>query len=157
MPRRRPGAVRADQPSRDRIGQSSSLIRGAGRGPWAKIDRVQARRVIWGILVTYPLHRYRSFLRQPGRWLYVQWTDSNVDPQDARDELERVMTVLPPRTRAELRRIVAPLDAEFRRRTLPDPHAASNEWRAAAWWRQRMYETPQDRPPTESEWRAAEQ
>ena len=52
----------------------------------AKIDRVQARRVIWRILVTYPLHRYRSFLRQPGRWLYVQWTDSNVDPQDARDE-----------------------------------------------------------------------
>ncbi|MFI6099106.1 hypothetical protein ACIA8G_26430 [Lentzea sp. NPDC051213] len=40
----------------------------------------------------------------------------------ARDLLEHVLERLPVRARAELWRLVLPLDVEFRWRTLPDPH-----------------------------------
>ncbi|MFI0465432.1 hypothetical protein ACH347_15265 [Saccharopolyspora sp. 5N102] len=59
----------------------------------------------------------------------------------ARDELQPVMPRLSPRARAELRRTLAPLDEEFRRRTIRHPRApALSEWHAEAWWRQRMEE-----------------
>ncbi|EFL10221.1 MULTISPECIES: hypothetical protein [Actinomycetes] len=96
----------------------------------------------WTERVSPALDRYRRFLRQPGRWLYVPWPDCPCgDPVEARDELEAALRALPPRARADLRRVLAPLDAEFRRRTLPDPAASSlSRWHAEAWWRQRLHE-----------------
>ncbi|MDA3630875.1 hypothetical protein OU415_36000 [Saccharopolyspora sp. WRP15-2] len=95
-----------------------------------------ARRMYWEARVGWALKRYRRFLRRPGRWLYLPRADlySPHDPADARDELELLLSELPPRTRAELRRILVPLDEEFRRRTFRDPVLE----RPAAWWRQRL-------------------
>ncbi|WP_243659154.1 hypothetical protein [Tamaricihabitans halophyticus] len=63
------------------------------------------------------------------------------DPVDARDELEAVLRVLPSGPRAELRRVVAALDEEFERRTLPDPKASLiSSYHSAAWWRRRLRE-----------------
>ncbi|MFC5117817.1 hypothetical protein ACFPN7_28105 [Amycolatopsis halotolerans] len=135
MPRRRPGAVRADRPE-----PRDTPIPGISRRAQAAIEFAAAHRGAGS--VSQALDRYRSFLRQPGRWLYVPWTDCPCcDPVDARDELEAVLRALPPGARAELRRVVAPLDEEFRRRTLPDPTASSlSSWHAAGWWRQRLQE-----------------
>ncbi|MEV0703661.1 hypothetical protein AB0I53_37885 [Saccharopolyspora sp. NPDC050389] len=140
MPRRSPGALRAEQAVIAGI-RPSGRIRGAGRGPWAELDRVEARRLYWLVLVSRPLDRYRRFLRQSGRWLYIPAYDSPANPVTARDALERAMPRLSPRARAELRRMLAPLDEEFRRCTIRHPRApAMSEWNAEAWWRQRMEE-----------------
>lgn len=106
-----------------------------------RADRPEARDP-WAERVSRALDQYRRFLRQPGRWLHVPWTDCLCcDPVEARDELEAALRALPRRDRAELRRVLAPLDDEFRRRTLPDPAASSlSSWHAEAWWRQRLHE-----------------
>ncbi|WP_327034430.1 hypothetical protein [Micromonospora ureilytica] len=58
-----------------------------------------------------------------------------------RDVLDDAMRRLPAAARRELRRVVEPLDEEFRRKTLPDPRAAElSAWHAQAWWRQRIRE-----------------
>ncbi|WP_460431606.1 hypothetical protein [Amycolatopsis echigonensis] len=74
--------------------------------------------------------------------MYLPWPDCPCsDPVEARDDLEAALRALPRRARAELRRIIAPLDDDFRRRTLPDPAASSlSRWHASAWWRQRLHE-----------------
>ncbi|WIX76839.1 hypothetical protein QRX50_36240 [Amycolatopsis carbonis] len=99
-------------------------------------------RDLWAGYFVKAFDRYRRFLRQPGRWSYVPWPDCPCcDPVDARDELEAAVRALPHDARADLRRVLAPLDDEFRRRTLPDPKASSiSPWHAAAWWRQRLHE-----------------
>jgi hypothetical protein len=106
---------------------------------------VTYQRTLWRIFAAYPLDRYRAFLRRPGRWLYVPLEDDCPDhPVVARDQIDEVLAELPPRVGAELRRAVAPLDEEFRRRTIPNPRARYfSEWHAAAWWRQRMQEWPE--------------
>lgn len=57
------------------------------------------------------------------------------DVTHARDVLDRVLGLLPTRARAELGRRVAPLDAAFLKRTLPDPFA---DRRSNAWWNRRL-------------------
>ncbi|MGW1496416.1 hypothetical protein [Streptomyces sp. NPDC002402] len=56
----------------------------------------------------------------------------------ARDILEEILQQLPSRSRAELRRQVAYLDAVYLERTLPDPFAYRRQWRADLWWRRRL-------------------
>jgi hypothetical protein len=138
MPRRAPGTVRAGQPIAAR---SPTPIRGLSRRAQNAIESAEARH-LWPGCVSQALDRYRRFLHQPGRWLYMPWPDCPCcDPVEARDDLDRSLAVLPPRVRAELRRVIAPLDDDFRRRTLPDPTANSiSPWHAAAWWRQRLHE-----------------
>ncbi|MFF3764086.1 hypothetical protein ACFYYR_08370 [Streptomyces sp. NPDC001922] len=86
------------------------------------------------------LEFYGQFLRRPGRYLYVGLGDCPCcDPVGARDVLADALNRLPPSARRELRRVVARLDEEFLRRTLPDPRAAARSaWHAKAWWRQRL-------------------
>lgn len=132
--------MRADRPeARDR--RSATPIPGVSRRTQTAIEIAETRQ-LWAGCVSRALDRYRRFLRRPGRWLYVPWPDCPCcDPVDARDELEAALRALPRGARAELRRVVAPLDDEFRRRTLPDPTASSiSSWHAAAWWRQRLHE-----------------
>lgn len=97
-------------------------------------------RHLWHGAVAEALHQYERFLHRPGRYLYLPWNDGPCcDPTEARDILEEALRHLPPAARASLRKIVAPLDAEFLRRTLPDPTAASiSPWHAEAWWRRRI-------------------
>jgi hypothetical protein len=102
--------------------RSPKPIQGVSRRTQQAIDSLAG-----GVGAT--LDQYRQFLRRPGRWLGV-----DESPVYARDDLERVLTILPPRARAELRRIVAPLDDEFWRRTLPDPHASAD----VPWWHRRL-------------------
>lgn len=96
------------------------------------------------------LRDYRGFLRQPGNELRPV---SSVCPScpgcqyddvaAVRDALQDVLHVLPQWARTELCRLLAGLDAEFRRRTLPNP--GSNRWtdwsgEPLPWWHRRMYE-----------------
>ncbi|MFJ2376806.1 hypothetical protein ACIOZL_29220 [Streptomyces sp. NPDC087769] len=84
---------------------------------------------LWDGAVEAALRHYRAFLRQPGRYLDLCFPvsphpeSSLVDLANARDVLQEALCSLPQPPRAELGRVVACLDAEFRRRTLPDPHA----------------------------------
>ncbi|MGW7534434.1 hypothetical protein [Amycolatopsis sp. NPDC054798] len=132
--------MRADRPqTRDR--RSTVPIPGVSRRTQLAIEAAETRQ-LWPESFSRAFDRYRRFLRQPGRWLYLPWPDCPCcDPVDARDELEATLRTLPRGARAELRRVLAPLDDEFRRRTLPDPTASSiSPWHAAAWWRQRLHE-----------------
>ena len=102
---------------------------------------------MWPTCVFTALVRYERFLRQRGRPLYVPYPNCPCcDPIDARDTLELILMTLPPISRADLRRIVSRLDADLRRRTLPDPDAQfdddrpGSEWQAAHWWRRRLHE-----------------
>ncbi|GAA4258847.1 hypothetical protein [Dactylosporangium darangshiense] len=118
-----------------------SSAQGFSRGALTAIQIAEARH-LWPGCVRQGLDALRRFLRRPGRWLYIPWADCPCcDPVYARDELENALRRLPAHARAELRRAVAPLDEEFRRRTLPDPNARFiSDWHAAAWWRQRLRE-----------------
>jgi hypothetical protein len=86
------------------------------------------------------LIRYRNLLRRPGRYLYISWSAGCpiCEDHEARDVLDEALRRLPPRARADLAGLVTPLDEEFLHRTLPDPLAHRDPWRASAWWRQRI-------------------
>lgn len=91
------------------------------------------------------LRRYREFLHPPGgRPLYPQESYCSCtccffdDVRHAREVLEEVLERLPVRARAELGRLVNPLDAVFLRRTLPDPFTHRRQWRTQHWWYQRL-------------------
>ncbi|GGP90815.1 hypothetical protein [Streptomyces melanogenes] len=107
----------------------------------AAIVRVEAQLLGYGS-VAQALDQYRRFLRRPGRYLYLPWDPCPCcDPAEARDTLEEALRHMPPAARAGLRKIVAPLDEEFHRRTLPNPWSPSVDARhAAAWWRHRIRE-----------------
>lgn len=108
------------------------------------------------------LRRYRAFLARPGGRLRLTASECPSCPGCAlddvavvRDELARSYRTLPPSARTALGRILRDLDAEFRRRTLPDldpPPARWADWREYvddwaewggvpyAWWHRRLYE-----------------
>lgn len=141
MARRPPGAIRSQRwPARsdtDPIRQ----IPGISRRTQSAVHRIEAQHLGPGV-VADALYQYERFLQQPGRYLYLPWCECPCcDPTDARDILDDALRRLPPAARAALGRIVAQLDGEFLRRTLPDPRAASvSPWHAAAWWRRRSRE-----------------
>ncbi|MEU3481054.1 hypothetical protein ACI2LO_29705 [Streptomyces sp. NPDC033754] len=58
--------------------------------------------------------------------------------EDGRDDLEQVMLRLPPGAKRDLGRLISRIDAEFERRTLPEPHDI--EWAMDDWWSTRMRE-----------------
>lgn len=92
------------------------------------------------------VRHYRAFLRQPGRYLDLCFPasphpeSSLVDVANTRDILQEALRSLPQLSRAELGRVVACLDAEFRRRTLPDPHAYRRLRWHGEWWHRRLYD-----------------
>ncbi|WP_328535283.1 hypothetical protein [Streptomyces sp. NBC_00344] len=133
------------------------------QGPWAvRIPGLSARTcaeiqraehdyddpvgALWNGAVEAALRNYRAFLRQPGRYLDLCFEvsphpdSSLVNVANARDTLDEALRLLPLPARAELGRLLAPLDAELRRRTLPDPHAHRRFWRGRGWWHQRLYD-----------------
>lgn len=141
MARKPPGAIRAQRwPARSDAAPVRQ-VSGVPRRTRAAIDQIEAGYLGHGA-VAETLHQYERFLRQPGRYLYLPWDDCPCcDPTEARDVLAEALRRLAPAARAGLRRLVTPLDAEFLRRTLPDPVAVSvSSWHAEAWWRQRIRE-----------------
>ncbi|MFF3069463.1 hypothetical protein ACFVSN_07375 [Kitasatospora sp. NPDC057904] len=112
------------------------------RGAQGAVKRLEAQRFRPGFL-SDALGRYEQFLRRPGRWLYVVLEDCEChDVFGSRDDLQAMLDALPSAARRELSRIVARLDAEFERRTLPDPYASSwlthHRSPSLPWWRRRL-------------------
>ncbi|MFE1922193.1 hypothetical protein ACFW91_06440 [Streptomyces asoensis] len=149
MPRRRPGAVRAERPASSVWGPTPPVrIHGLSARASLVIHRVEylSRGIYLDPGATdRALRRYREFLRPPGsRPLYPREAFCGCpgcsfdDVRYARDVLEDILRRLPERTRAELDRLVRPLDAELLRRTLPDPFAHRRQWRTEYWWYRRL-------------------
>lgn len=157
MPRKRPGAIRAVRRLEERrppewayeLGRIDRLSLDAS----AAVHLVESRGHGYEIQpgrTAQLLRSYRAFLRGPGSGLRLvasrcpscpgcQYEDVAV----VRDGLQAVVCGVPPRTGIELRRLLARLDAEFRRRTLPDPDPNRvTDWRGMPypWWHRRLYE-----------------
>ncbi|MGW3402377.1 hypothetical protein [Streptomyces zhihengii] len=163
MPRRRPGALRARQ-KKTPVLFRSTVTWGTEvfPVPWpTRLDRLSRRTVsavhraecgrpdgggLWPGATDAALRSYRHFLALPGRWLYPRHSvcgcptcDVPDDVAVARDVLELVRLRLPPGARRELTALLAPLDEELERRTVPDPFAHRRPWRGDGWWHRRMY------------------
>jgi len=139
MPRRRPGAIRAElryPPGRP------TAIPGLSAATCAAIDRAELRPLRM-YSTAHVLGVLRRFLRTPSRWLYL--TPSTHPCCDdgviaARDQLADMHRALPARARREFAVVLARLDAELWRRTIPAP----GPWRRRldpgdpGWWHQRL-------------------
>ncbi|GGV82368.1 hypothetical protein GCM10010228_56720 [Streptomyces massasporeus] len=137
MPRRRPKVVRSERwrppkhlPVR-RIPSVSARTRAA-------IRRVEAEH-LWPDAVAVALSRFDGAFAEPGRYLSGPYESPGIEIEDGRDDLDEVLRYLPGGARVDLGRLVARIDAEFERRTLPDPGWAS-EWTAGRWWWWRIRE-----------------
>jgi hypothetical protein len=75
--------------------------------------------------------------KQPGRYLNSSAFDSP-GVGDARGDLEWAMLHLPPGAKRDLGRLMARIDKEFQRRTLPELNCI--EWETTCWWWSRMRE-----------------
>lgn len=155
MPRRRPGALRAENPDPPVWNPWTCRIPGLSERACAEIQRTERAHGdswpglwdgLWEGAVEAALRHYRAFLRQPGRYLDLCFPASPhrastlVDVASARDVLHEALRSLPQPSRAELGRVVARLDAELRRRTLPDPYAHRRPQWHGAWWHRRLYD-----------------
>ncbi|UNO43612.1 hypothetical protein KGS77_00235 [Streptomyces sp. MST-110588] len=91
-------------------------------------------------LVADALSRFERAFGQPGRFLNAPevW-QPGLEIEDARDDLEEVMRHLPRGARIDLGRLITRIDAEFERRTLPDP-GRQPECTAGCWWWWRIRE-----------------
>lgn len=134
MPRRRPTALRRERwaPARflplRRIAGVSSLTRAAIRRVEDEHYRPDA---VWNAL-----ERYKLLLRRPGRYLDGDAMCSpGLEPEDGRDLIASVLARLPRGARRDLERLIAPLDKDFMRRTVPS--LSWTDWAAGRWWYQR--------------------
>ncbi|MER6345100.1 hypothetical protein ACWC10_06000 [Streptomyces sp. NPDC001595] len=94
---------------------------------------------MWPNAVAHALSRFEWAFEQPGRYLNASEAPSpGIEVEDARDDLERAMLLLPPGAERDLGRLIARIDAEFERRTLPEPHHL--ELAMFGWWWTRMRE-----------------
>ncbi|MFD4754348.1 hypothetical protein [Streptomyces sp. NPDC058426] len=89
---------------------------------------------MWPGAVAYALARFEWAFRQPGCYLNASpvW-QPGLEVESARDDLEEVMLHLPHGARRDLGRLVARIDDEFERRTLPDPGPV-NAVTVGGWW-----------------------
>ncbi|RQX17629.1 hypothetical protein DDE19_10730 [Micromonospora ureilytica] len=142
MARRSPGALRAPLKSAGRNAVRLRPIDGLSKGANAAIVRLEGTHPGF-VPVATALDGYRRAIRRSGRWLDLgdDCSCPGCDVLYQRDVLGDAMRRLPTAAFRELRRVVEPLDEEFRRKTLPDPRAAElSAWHAQAWWRQRIRE-----------------
>ncbi|MGV9693095.1 hypothetical protein ACWDUX_28770 [Streptomyces sp. NPDC003444] len=81
------------------------------------------------------LARFEWAFRQPGRYLNASevW-QPGLEVEDARDDLEKVMLHLPLGARRDLGRLIARIDEEFERRTLPNPRPVRVRALDGWWW-----------------------
>ncbi|MFJ4851471.1 MULTISPECIES: hypothetical protein [unclassified Streptomyces] len=94
---------------------------------------------MWPNTVADALSRFERAFKQPGRCLNASEAVSpGMEVEDARDDLECAMRLLPPGAKRDLGRLVTHIDEEFERRTLPEPN--NIEWAMEGWWWTRMRE-----------------
>ncbi|MFD5326875.1 hypothetical protein [Streptomyces sp. NPDC127092] len=94
---------------------------------------------MWSNAVAHALSRFERAFKQSGRYLNASETCSpGMEVEDARDDLERAMLHLPPGAKRDLGRLITRIDAEFERRTLPEPN--NIELAMFGWWWTRMRE-----------------
>jgi hypothetical protein len=141
MPRNSPGAIRAGRRADSTPQWLFSRINGLSPRAHEAIGILEANRLGPGA-VARALNNYADFLDQPGRWLYLPDScDCPCDLPWARDILDEAIRRSPEAARAELRRIVSSLDAQFVARTLPDPRPASTVSLTRVmppWWHRRL-------------------
>jgi hypothetical protein len=157
MPRRRSRALRAAQePLPVWTPRPPDRIPGLPADVRRLIHRIEARSPDPGVFpgaTALALRRNREFLGPAGphhRFRYPATAGCPApacaldDVTHARDVLEDMLLALPPgRPRAELRRLIRPLDADFTRRTLPNPlHVPDRRPRRPdQWWHGRIYQS----------------
>lgn len=161
MPRRRPGALRATRHSPvRRVPRWADAYGPLDRLSPATCAAVRVLELAGGAdphiapgRTALLLAAYRAFTRRPGGVLLVVPSAMPSCPGCAyddvtvvRDGLQAVYLALPSRPRAEFGRLLAGLDAVFRRRTLPEPAVGLPvaAWTdpggsPAPWWRRRRY------------------
>ncbi|WP_091295162.1 hypothetical protein [Amycolatopsis xylanica] len=137
MARSRPGALRAAQA---RFPANVPERRIPGLSPRAReaIRLLEARTGDYNAIYL-ALDAYRQALRKPGRINSAEHPCPCCDSFEARDVLGRALETLPGYARAELGRLVAPLDAILLRRTVPYPWPERRPW-ATGWWHLRWPE-----------------
>ncbi|MFI2738798.1 hypothetical protein [Streptomyces sp. NPDC018711] len=92
---------------------------------------------MWPNAVAHALRHIEWAFTQPGRYLDASaFCPPGIN--DARDDLERAMRHLPPGAQRDLGRLIAHIDEELQRRTLPEPH--HTELAPFGWWWTRMRE-----------------
>ncbi|MFJ4188428.1 hypothetical protein [Kitasatospora sp. NPDC089509] len=115
-------------------------IRGVSGLTRAAIRRLEDERLEPNA-VCQALAECRRYLGQPGRVLPEPEVGCDeCNPVLARDPLEAVLRWLPAGARADLGRVVARLDEEFDRRSVPHPglRMALPPWGVDGWWRRRL-------------------
>ncbi|MCG7210150.1 hypothetical protein [Streptomyces arenae] len=94
---------------------------------------------MWPNAVADALSRFEWAFKQHGRYLDASEACSpGIEVEDARDDLEWAMRCLPPGAKRDLGRLIARIDEEFERRTLPEPN--NIELAMFGWWWTRMRE-----------------
>ncbi|KOX28606.1 hypothetical protein ADL06_13510 [Streptomyces sp. NRRL F-6491] len=95
---------------------------------------------MWPDAVARALACFEDAFKQPGRYLNASevW-QPGLEVEYARENLAEVMLHLPHGARRDLGRLIARIDDEFERRTLPDPGPVS-DWTEGGWWWSRIRE-----------------
>ncbi|MFF5705502.1 hypothetical protein ACFY7H_23860 [Streptomyces sp. NPDC012794] len=106
--------------------------------------RVAVRRVederMWPDAVANALACFEWAFQQPGRYLNAfQVWQPGLEVEYARDNLEEAMLHLPCGARRDLGLLIARIDDEFERRTLPSPGPV-NDFTEGGWWWSRIRE-----------------
>ncbi|MFJ5924586.1 hypothetical protein ACIQF6_18505 [Kitasatospora sp. NPDC092948] len=145
MPRNRPGALRATVASCVPA-SPPARVRGLSAAACLDVYRIEREApsfVLYPGSTALALRRYRAFLHPfGGRPLYPRESMCPAprcaidDVRHARDVLGEALWFLPGRSRAALAGLLRPLDAEYRRRTLPDAFADPTR----PWWHRRLGE-----------------
>lgn len=106
----------------------------------AAIARIERRRW-WPGDAGVAFARWRALAYRPGHWVLYTVTDGGACPccdplggTDGRLLLEQLCLGLPPGPARALRAALAPVDARFLARTLPDPFASPHD----PWWQRRI-------------------
>lgn len=129
--------MRDNRQKRRNESRKFSQITGVGQRTCAAVKRLESARLGPGA-VAEAIATYERFLRRPGRLLYLPWHECPCcDPVYARDVLQAMLGALPSTVGRDLRSLVARLDAEFERRTLPDPRPP-RLGETNAWWHFRL-------------------
>lgn len=140
MARKAPSRVRSDLPRRTSREDARAVVPGVSSRTLVEIARVERHRyepgTAHGALSAW---RATVYGRGPSWILYPSWDEDHPCCQpvwggDHRETLEVFCLSMPRRAVRELRAVLAPLDARFLARTLPDPYAPPGD----PWWRRRL-------------------
>ncbi|MDD9378209.1 hypothetical protein M8Z33_16400 [Streptomyces sp. ZAF1911] len=140
MARKAPSQVRSDLPRRTPREGDRAVVPGVSSRTLVEIARVERHQYEPGAAYR-ALSAWRATVygRGPSWIIYPSWDDDYpccrpVWGGDHRETLEVFCRSLSRRAVRELRAVLAPLDARFLARTLPDPYAPPGD----PWWRRRL-------------------